>query len=315
MQEAMPALLDALLSGPGPLGRTLLTGWFSFPDGEVTAGDVLACRRVQALLDRAGLPYDTAWSPGFAPGALSLRAADPGAYRTLVFVCGPVHGPQPARLHARFGHCRRIAVGVSVVDPEDPGAAGFHVVLARDGSGGRPLPDLAAVAPLAPDPPPVVGVVLTHGQHEYGARRRHDALSRQLTRWLAGKDCARVEADTRLATDDWRYASTPEQCMALLGAFDIVVTTRLHGLVLGLRAGRPVLAVDPVDGGAKVTAQARALRWPALLGASEVTPHHLDRWWQWCGSAEGSAAAVRRARAMERASGRPEAQGRIARAS
>lgn len=50
---------------------------------------------------------------------------DPAAYSRLLFVCGPVHGPQVEELHRRFAHCVRIAVGVSVVDPASPAATGF----------------------------------------------------------------------------------------------------------------------------------------------------------------------------------------------
>jgi Polysaccharide pyruvyl transferase len=49
---------------------------------------------------------------------------------------------------------------------------------------------------------------------------------------------------------------------------DVVVTTRLHGLVLALTQGMPVLAVDPVAGGAKVATQAAAWGWPVLLPRS-----------------------------------------------
>ncbi len=55
--------------------KILLTGWFSFPDGEVTAGDVLALRRVQDPPARAVLPYDTVWSPGHRPAAPHLEDA------------------------------------------------------------------------------------------------------------------------------------------------------------------------------------------------------------------------------------------------
>jgi polysaccharide pyruvyl transferase WcaK-like protein len=49
---------------------------------------------------------------------------------------------------------------------------------------------------------------------------------------------------------------------------DVVVTTRLHGLVLALKQGVPVLAVDPVAGGARVATQAAAWGWPVLLPRS-----------------------------------------------
>ncbi|MFD7819344.1 polysaccharide pyruvyl transferase family protein [Streptomyces sp. NPDC059785] len=268
---------SALLTGP----RTLLTGWFSFSDGEATAGDVLALRRVQDVLDRAGLAHDTVWSPGFRADALHFEDVRPANYTRLVFVCGPLHGPQVADLHRRFAHCLRIAVGTSVVDPGAPAVTGFHRVLHRDGPGLDPVRDLSARAP-ADSVRPVVGVVLTHGQDEYGPYRRHDEVASLVTRWLGGRDCARVELETRLDARDWRLCATPAQFDSVLGRLDLVVTDRLHGLVLSLRAGVPALAIDPVAGGAKVTAQAHACDWPALVPAERLDVRQLKRWWDWC---------------------------------
>ncbi|MEU6062646.1 polysaccharide pyruvyl transferase family protein [Streptomyces sp. NPDC047097] len=261
--------------------RALLTGWFAFLHGEVTAGDELALRRVQRALDAAGLAHDTAWSPAFRPGALCLDRVRPEDYTTLLFICGPLHGEQLADLHRRFAHCRRIAVGTSTIDPGAPAATGFHHVLSRGGADGPPLTDLAASAP-ATGLPPVAGVILTRGQGEYGARRRHDQAATALTHWLAARDIAALTLDTRLALRDPGHFRTPEQLDAVLTRLDAVVTTRLHGLVLALRAGIPALAVDPVAGGAKVTAQAAACDWPALLPADRLDPAALDHWWHWC---------------------------------
>nr|WP_151770891.1 polysaccharide pyruvyl transferase family protein [Streptomyces abyssomicinicus] len=271
-----------------------MTGWFSFLHGEATAGDVLALDRVREVLDGAGLPYDVAWSPGFRPGDLSLEQADPASYSHLVFTCGPVHGWQIERLHQRFADCVRIAVGVSVVDPASAAARGFHRVLARDAAGAA-APDLAARAP-AGRAVPVVGVILTHGQHEYAGRRLHDAVAAAVTGWLAEVDCARLELETRLDTRDWRRAATAGQLEAVLRRLDAVVTDRLHGLVLGLRSGVPVVAVDPVAGGAKVSAQGRVWGWPAVVPGEHVCPTALERWLRWCLSTEGrdTAAAVAR---------------------
>ncbi|GAB2628589.1 polysaccharide pyruvyl transferase family protein [Streptomyces capparidis] len=286
------------MTAPGT--RVLLTGWFSFLHGEATAGDVLAQRAVAAALERARIPCDTAWSPGFRPDALHLDGADPAAYTHLVFACGPLHARPPApgepsplmELHRRYARCRRVAVGITVTAPADPAVTGFHRVLPRDGTAAHPVPDLALHAPR-PDAVPVAGVVLTGGQHEYGGRRRHAEVARALTRWLGRKDLARLPLDTRLDTRDWRLPATPGQLRAVLARLDAVVTNRLHGLVLGLEAGVPVLAVDPVAGGAKVTAQAAALRWPAALPAEAADDEAaLEAAWRWCRSAEGLARAA-----------------------
>jgi hypothetical protein len=111
--------------------RVLLAGWFSFLNGEATAGDLLALRAVRQSLDDAGLDSDIAWSPGFQPGGLRIEDAPPDRYSHLVFVCGPLHGEQFTALHSRFAAQRRIAIGVSVIDPADPACAAFDLVLAR----------------------------------------------------------------------------------------------------------------------------------------------------------------------------------------
>ncbi|MEU2514656.1 polysaccharide pyruvyl transferase family protein [Streptomyces syringium] len=292
---------------PGHTGhrahRVLLTGWFSFLHGEVTAGDMLAAQAVQHTLHRAGIAHDTAWSPHFAPRALHLTTADPAHYTHLVFACGPLHShPAPdgtsplLDLHTRFARCHRIAVGVSVPDPTDPAATGFDALLPRDTTGAAPATDLSLHAP-APARPPLLGVILTHGQHEYGPLRRHTTVTRALADWLPTTRAARLPLDTRLDTRDWRLPATPDELHTLLTRLDAVITTRLHGMVLALRAGVPALAVDPVAGGAKVTAQATALGWPAVLPCESVRPRHLDRMLRWCLSAQGrrhaAACAVR----------------------
>ncbi|PXY21773.1 polysaccharide pyruvyl transferase family protein [Prauserella endophytica] len=271
--------------------RVLVTGWPSFLHGEATAGDVLSMRRIGAALAEAGVETDSAWSPRFRPGALRLDDAAPDRYSHLVFACGPAHGEQVRGLHERYASCRRIAVGVSVIDPGDPAVTGFHQVLARDGAG-PPRPDLAASAPTSPVP--VAGIVLAPGQREYGDRRRHEQVHKALLAWAAGLDCARVPLDTRLDAADWRHCATGDQFVSLLGRLDVVLTTRLHGLVLALRAGVPALAVDPVGGGGKVSAQARALGWPAVVAAEDVTDERLDQWWRWCLSPSARQHAVTR---------------------
>lgn len=280
--------------------RILLTGWPSFLRGEATAGDVLSMDRVYRALNGAGVAVEVAWSPVFRPGALHLDHADPERYTHLVFACGPAHGEQVRRLHSRFDRCRRIAVGVTIIDPADDAVTGFHRVLARDGGTQPDRRDLSSSDPLGNVP--VIGVVLAPGQSEYGQYRRHDAVHEKLAGWLGRQDCARIPIDTRLDATDWRHATTPEQLDSLFRRLDAVLSTRLHGLVLPLRLGVPVLAVDPVAGGGKVSAQARAWEWPALITAESAlrSTAALHHWWRWCLSGPGRALAAERAATVVR---------------
>ena len=117
---------------------------------------------------------------------------------------------------------------------------------------------------------------------------------------LAAADCARIALDTRLGPGEWRSPATAAQVESAIARADVVVTTRLHGLVLALKNGIPVLAVDPVAGGATVAAQAAAWDWPVLTaraGNPVLDRGELDHLWAWCRSPEG----IARARAAVRA--------------
>ena len=271
--------------------RVLVVGWSSFVDGVATAGDVLAMDAVATALAGEKIGCDLAWSPVLRPGGLTLAQACPAAYTHLVFACGPLHGPQVAGLHERYRACTRIAVGVSVVDPADPAATGFDLILARDAPGAGAQRDLAAQVPVSPVP--VAGVVLAGEQPEYRAADAGSSVTASLARWLTGLDCARIPLDTRLDVRDWRHQATPGQFESVIRRLDVVVTTRLHGLVLALKNGVPALAVDPVPGGAKVTAQAGVWDWPVLTADAGTAPGpaSLDRLWAWCLSAEGGSRA------------------------
>ncbi len=278
-----------------------MVGWASFVHGEATSGDVESLRTVSEWLSEAQLPHDVALSPVLCTDeSVLLDDVTPQHYSCLVFACGPLSGWQLHAMHDRFAGCRRIAIGVSVPAPDDPAVTGFHVVIGRDGPQLPPALDLAGL--VAPPPPaaavPLIGVCLANSQPEYAHHQQHERVHQLLTSWLGRLDVMRVPVDTRLDPRDWRLATDPAQLDALLRRCDAIVSTRLHGMVLGLRLGVPVLAVDPVAGGAKVSAQAAAWHWPAVIRAEELEtkPDELSALLDWCLRAEGRDQAAKRAR-------------------
>lgn len=249
--------------------RTLVTGWFSFADGEATVGDLRAAEVVCDWLDEAGIDHDLATAPTFGEG-LDWRQVPPADYSHLVFVCGPAHGDRLDALLERFSGCRRVAVDVSLVPGERPD---FDAVLERDGTSVS-RPDLAIATPW--EAVALVGMVRAHPQPEYGdAIALHDAHA-AIDRVLAEEQVASVELDTRVDPRE------PGRCTcahveAPFERVDAVVTTRLHGLVTALKAGVAAVAVDAVAGGGKVSAQARALGWPHVHPVDELDVEALRR--------------------------------------
>jgi hypothetical protein len=235
---------------------------------------------VDRFLLQSGLESEVAWSAVMCPpNGLLYDRVIPTEFSHLLFVCGPLVGPAIAELHRRFAHCHRVAVGVSVLDWHDPAVTGFHHVLPRDAPENPPAVDLAAFTVTAHLP--VVGVFLSQSQPEYGSRARHRQVNETLTGWLGGIKSAVVSLDTRLDPRDWRLASSPDQVESVIRRLDVVVTTRLHAMVLAIKNGIPALAVDPVDGGGKVSTQSQVLGWPVVPAATLDSPA-LNQHLRWC---------------------------------
>jgi polysaccharide pyruvyl transferase WcaK-like protein len=133
-------------------------------------------------------------------------------------------------------------------------------------------PDLAFVS-ITPTVP-VIGVALVHSQPKYGNLQRHEQLRYAVESYFEMSGSARINLDT-LIQENTANIQSVSQFEALLRRVDVVLTSRLHGLVISLKNGTPTVAIDPIAGGAKVTAQAKALEWPLLLSGDGIDGNKL----------------------------------------
>jgi hypothetical protein len=249
--------------------RVLVAGWFSFDEVIATIGDELGADVVVGWLRELGIDHSVAWAPYLQRGP-DWRELDPAEFTHLVFLSGPLSDvPVLRELTSAFAGAQRWAVNVSVVD--DGARAFFDEVWERDGPGVA-RPDLA-VATTTPDVP-VLAVAFAPAQQEYGARSRSERVRAVVEDWLKTRALPWFELDMDLYEKP--YDRFPSQVEALVRRADVVLSMRLHALVLGLAHGVPVIACDPVAGGAKVSAQAAALGWPLVLTAAEIDPYALD---------------------------------------
>lgn len=257
--------------------KVLVTGWFSFARGEATAGDLLARDVACEWLDRAGRSYDVALSPAFGDG-VEWWSVDPTNYSEVVFVCGPAKGWQIEDLVERFSGCHLVGLDVSVTDEKHP----FDFLLERDSST-IARPDISFLAET--ESLPVVGLILAHPQPEYGEHAAHEAAHDVIRTVLHARRVSVVPFDTRV---DPRLEGFPGAfgdaagVESLVARMDLVVTTRMHGMVHALKSGVPTVAVDPITGGAKVRRQAEAVGWPAVLTADELSETALREALDYC---------------------------------
>ncbi len=269
--------MTTLQPKPENKNRALLMGAFS------TVGDIEVLQQVEQRLRQIGLAFDV--SPfskdrrHMERGWVHATEVSPEEYSHVVFVCGPFTRHMMEKrwryLH-QFRHCSFVGVNLTLVD--DPLTFNpFEMLIERD-STRIVRPDMSFLQDVPKVP--VVGVCLVDRQNEYGARQRHDAAKAQIERLVERSGVAAVDVDTRLHKRDGHVLPNgfrnPGQFESVISKFDAVVTNRLHGMVLSLKNGVPVLAIDSVAGGDKVTRQARLLGWPEVFDASVVTDAQLD---------------------------------------
>jgi hypothetical protein len=249
--------------------RALVAGWFSLDFFGATAGDLEAAGLACDWLDEAGLAWDIALGRPFE-GGVSWSEVPPASYSHVLLVCGPVSPGMPVlEILDRFPRARRVGLNLSV--PEPPTAWNpFDLLLQRDDPEFA-RPDLAFAATV--ETVPLVGRVLLF---PHAVDPLIDSAHRAIHRLLDARPAAVVPIDTRVDANSTPLR-TADEIEAAVGAMDVVVTTRLHGLVLSLKRGVPVVAVDPVAGGGKISRQAASVGWPVVLRADVMTDTALER--------------------------------------
>jgi hypothetical protein len=257
--------------------KVLVAGWFSFEEMGATAGDLLARDLACEWLECAGCSYDVALAPPFI-GGVDWRSVDPETYSHLVFVCGPFGNGEPiTEFLQRFAGCRLVGVNLSMLESLDAWNP-FDLLLERDSSA-TSRPDISFLSHRARVP--VVGVVLVHPQSEYKKKAAHELANDAVHRLVASREMSSVSIDTRLDTNNTGLRS-PAEVESLIGRMDIVVTTRLHGMVLALKQGVPAVAIDPIAGGAKIRRQAETIGWPIMFTANALSDEVLQQAFDYC---------------------------------
>jgi hypothetical protein len=250
--------------------KVLVAGWFSCEGMGATAGDLLARDLVCQWLAQGSFRYDVALAMPFT-GGIDWRVADPADYTHVVFVCGPFGNGRPVTdFLKRFAGRTVVGVDLTMLEALEVWNP-FDVLIERDSSR-TARPDVVFLA--EPRPVPVVGVVLIHPQPEYRERDLHKAANAAVHRLMTSREMAAVPIDTRLDTNQTGLR-TPAEVESLIARMDVVLTTRLHGMVLALKSGVPVVAIDPVAGGAKIQRQANTVGWELVFLAGDVTDEQL----------------------------------------
>jgi hypothetical protein len=230
-----------------------------------TIGDLMALYNVAICLRRSFSQLDIAWNGGLfdlSQLCVNIDQIDKAKYDAVLYVCGPLTRGHPA-FFAQFPSAKKIAVGVSITNQVDPFSF-VDSVHARDSESGSNF-DLALADigyphfnadPRARDNR--IAVCLVGDQAEYGVDDGYDRAAALVEQATGG--CQTVSVQTLLDTSRPIPASVELdlQCASSL------ITTRMHGALLAIYHGVPVISIDQIRGGAKVTRMLAQLEWPVF---------------------------------------------------
>ncbi|MCJ7716357.1 MAG: polysaccharide pyruvyl transferase family protein [Anaerolineales bacterium] len=257
--------------------RAIIVGHFSFPGSRGTFGDIEALEIVCDWLAESNIEFDVASNIEDGVDGVDISRIDESKYGIFIFVCGPWYpdGRIQSTLINKFNHCVKIGVNLTTFEE---GLAGFDHLLSRDNFHERQA-DIAFAKVVKKIP--VIGIILVDRQKKYGIKQRHLYIRNVITEYLKRGDIAPIWLDTN-ATLNIMNIWNKNQYESIVSRTDLVVTNRLHGVVLSLKNSVPVIAIDPVVGGGKVTAQVKALEWPILISAEEFSEGKLHQTITYC---------------------------------
>ena len=268
--------------------KILVAGWFSFEQMGATAGDLYSKDIVCEWLGKENLEFDVAFDAPFE-GGVKWNEVDPKQYTHVIFLCGPFGNGWPVTDFLEyFSESKLIGINLSMLQSLDEWNP-FDLLLERDSSR-KVNPDLVF---LSNKPHvPVVGLILVEPQKEYGSKARHQEANKLIKGFLDKQHCAVVPIDTRLDIPNKGGLRTSQEIESLIARMDVVVTTRLHGMVLALKNNVPVLAVDAIEGGAKIAKQADVIGWPNVFIINEFSKTNLQQAFNFCLSEEAKIKAL-----------------------
>jgi hypothetical protein len=257
--------------------KILVAGWFSFEGMGATAGDLLSKDVVCNWLAQAGYSFDVAMAPPFQ-GGVYWQTVNPDTYTHVIFVCGPFGNGQPViDFLENFKSCKLIGLNLTMLQDLSEWNP-FDILFERDSSE-QTNPDISIAAPFKKVP--IVGLIQSHKQKEYRDRALQENAHNIIHSFLKNRELAVVEIDTRL-DENKTGLRTPAEIESLIARMDVAITTRLHGTVLALKHGVPVIPIDPIKGGAKIKKQVKTLGWPIILYAESLTQDSLTAAFDFC---------------------------------
>jgi hypothetical protein len=114
-------------------------------------------------------------------------------------------------------------------------------------------------------------------QGEHGTLQVHNHVINVVENSLKHNSILHIKVDTKYPSkNNLSGFENVDQLIAVVSRSEFLITNRLHGLVFGLLSNVPVIVIDGIKGGGKVSKQCALIGWPCLKGEL-ITNEELNK--------------------------------------
>lgn len=242
--------------------KILIAGWFSRKTKGTTIGDLLSIEILVDWCNDWGIEYDIADNTGTYENSVDWIIQNPSNYSVVVYLTGPmIAGSRfQSELIERFKpHAKIVGLNVSLINNGESIWNPFDTVFIRD-SPNEARADLVFLG--KPKKTILVGVVMRGKQSEYiGKHVYNNEVKHWFDTLIKEENYAAIYFDTDIGNIGINLYEERD-LEILFSKLDLILTTRLHAAVLALKSHVPVIAVDQVENGAKLSRVLKSVSWP-----------------------------------------------------
>lgn len=255
--------------------HVVICGYFSLKYKTNTAGDLIVLSVLKTWLESLEYTYDIVADTSI-PNEITIpiEMVNLNKYNAMIFVCGPLADFELLQHFVQhFDGIKKIAINVSIVNENSKILELFDYIFPRDSKLTTNY-DMS-IEKRIDKRVPVVGLIYVGPQSEY-SEQKHLHVEKIVSNVLEEKEIAIVRIDTKLPYNEYDLKSISE-IISVISKMDFVITTRLHGSILSLKAHVPFISIDPISAGEKVTRQIEKVGWPFIINVDNLTKDALEK--------------------------------------
>lgn len=250
--------------------KIALCGWFSVEKGQATSGDILCLNVIIGWLKKWNFEFEIIYSK--KTGGKGFKNYPKDYFNLQIFICGPIDGSYSVQKELFEWFKGAWYFWSNSIINRTESMHNLNTIF-RDGAE-KTYPDFSLL--YTNETSPFILSILRGKQKEYGVENcLSDYVQNVVGEVLEEGGYFFDNINTELDCSSQQMLRKSMAIERFISSADLIITTRLHGFIHGLRSGRLVIAIDQIKNGAKLATMCNQIDWPYFILAQDLTKEWL----------------------------------------